>query len=48
MGFTELFQPKIIQVMKDIPVLGSGKIDYMELKKLAETINFDQIPSEED
>ena len=48
MGFTELFQPKIIQVMKNIPVLGSGKIDYMELKKLADSINFDQIPSEED
>lgn len=48
MGFTELFMPKLIQVLKDLPLLGSGKIDYVELKNLAETINFDQMPAEEE
>lgn len=32
-GYSELFTPKQIQILSEMPVLGSGKIDYVELEK---------------
>lgn len=37
-GYSELFVPKIIKYLKDIPVLGTGKIDYTTIKELAEDL----------
>jgi acyl-[acyl-carrier-protein]-phospholipid O-acyltransferase/long-chain-fatty-acid--[acyl-carrier-protein] ligase len=38
LGATELALPRRIQCVDDIPLLGSGKIDYVTLKNLAETL----------
>ena len=35
-GAPELAVPRIIRVVSEIPLLGSGKTDYMSLKKMAE------------
>jgi acyl-[acyl-carrier-protein]-phospholipid O-acyltransferase/long-chain-fatty-acid--[acyl-carrier-protein] ligase len=34
-GMTELFCPKVFHYMKELPLLGAGKIDFMKLKELA-------------
>ena len=37
LGLPELAVARVIVVLKEIPVLGSGKTDYMKLKSMAET-----------
>ena len=34
LGYSELFSPRVIQQIEEIPLLGSGKIDYSKIKKL--------------
>lgn len=34
-GFTELFVPKVIEFIKEIPVLGTGKVNYVLIKEMA-------------
>ena len=34
-GVTELMVPKIVVALKELPLLGSGKIDYAGLQRLA-------------
>ncbi len=34
-GMTELFCPKVINYMKELPLLGAGKLDFMKLKEMA-------------
>jgi len=34
-GIPELFLPKHVQVVNEIPVLGTGKIDYVSLNEIA-------------
>lgn len=34
-GMTELFAPKIIKILKELPSLSTGKIDYMVLRDMA-------------
>ncbi len=34
-GMTELFCPKVIHFLKELPLLGAGKIDFMKLKDMA-------------
>lgn len=48
-GFTDLFAPKLVQIMKALPLLGSGKIDYVSMKELSANV-FDNSPisSEDD
>lgn len=38
-GVAEIAVPKDIRFIKEIPVLGSGKTDFVSLKKLAEQEN---------
>lgn len=35
-GHSELLSPKIILIVEEVPVLGTGKTDYVEAQKLAE------------
>ena len=35
-GAPELAVPRVIQVLQEIPLLGTGKTDYVQLKKMAE------------
>lgn len=35
LGYTELFAPKIISVRSELPVLSTGKTDYVTLKEMA-------------
>jgi hypothetical protein len=35
-GAPELAVPRVIQVLEEIPLLGTGKTDYVQLKKMAE------------
>ncbi len=39
-GYSELFIPKKIQVLSEIPVLGTGKIDYAALEKYVENMRY--------
>lgn len=34
-GMTELYAPKIIKALKELPVLSTGKVDYVVLKEMA-------------
>ena len=36
-GFTEIWVPKIIQIVDNLPVLGTGKIDYPSIKNQVES-----------
>ena len=36
LGLPELAVPRILKTITDIPLLGSGKTDYVQLKKMAE------------
>ena len=36
LGLPELAVARVVVVLKEIPVLGSGKTDYMKLKSMAE------------
>lgn len=46
-GLTELFAPKIIKFMPEIPLLGTGKIDYLMLKSAAEEMGKNESISDE-
>lgn len=43
-GLSELFLPRIIQTVKEIPVLATGKVDYMGLKELIQSVNMEDAP----
>lgn len=45
-GLSELCVPKIVKVIPALPILATGKIDYVALKELAST-TLQQIPDEE-
>jgi acyl-[acyl-carrier-protein]-phospholipid O-acyltransferase/long-chain-fatty-acid--[acyl-carrier-protein] ligase len=36
LGAPELAVPRIVRTVSDIPLLGSGKTDYVRLKQMAE------------
>lgn len=46
-GFTELFCPRMIEHLKELPLLGTGKVNYLELKDRAEKLN-DPNPESDD
>ncbi len=37
-GLSELCTPKVIKIVKELPILATGKIDYVALKSLAEKL----------
>lgn len=49
-GLSELFVPRIVRFIQDIPVLATGKIDYVSLKEIAEKVDLSSVTndSEED
>ena len=34
-GLSELAVPKTIRIMEEIPLMGTGKVDYVKLKEMA-------------
>jgi acyl-[acyl-carrier-protein]-phospholipid O-acyltransferase/long-chain-fatty-acid--[acyl-carrier-protein] ligase len=36
LGLPELAVPRILKTVSEIPLLGTGKTDYVQLKKMAE------------
>ena len=34
-GISELAVPKTIKIMEEIPLMGTGKVDYVKLKEMA-------------
>jgi acyl-[acyl-carrier-protein]-phospholipid O-acyltransferase/long-chain-fatty-acid--[acyl-carrier-protein] ligase len=36
-GLSELAVPKTIRVVEEIPLMGTGKVDYVKLKEMAQS-----------
>lgn len=44
-GYTELFLPKVITYLNDIPVLATGKVDYVALKETLSSMSINDATS---
>jgi acyl-[acyl-carrier-protein]-phospholipid O-acyltransferase/long-chain-fatty-acid--[acyl-carrier-protein] ligase len=47
-GLSELCVPRIVKVVKELPILATGKINYVALKELAATLVFNTLEDRED
>ncbi|MDD5491247.1 MAG: AMP-binding protein [bacterium] len=47
-GFSELAHPREVQLLKEIPKLGTGKVDYVKLKELCKSVWFNRGNKNED
>lgn len=43
-GLSELFLPRVVRVLQEVPVLGTGKVDYVGLKDLVNNMGMDDVP----